>query len=207
MYCEVSRLMAKELQWDQLAVMQPCQWSELQSWAQMAIDNRPRCIAKKIYTDVICSDASKEGWGFCHMDLLSGSVNIRKGTWSAEYDDKRVSTHAESDAINTAICMSIDPRQERTLLVLTDADAPATCINKQYAKSWYINQVLHRISTSFQRLTVVAQHIPGETNIADGVSRGESISTLDPGEVGKWLRRFVGSTDEPEVQERDERTA
>lgn len=199
MYREVSRLMALgELQWDQLAVMQPCQWKELQQWTELAIANRPRSLAEKVYTDVICTDASKSGWGFCHMDLRCGGVSIRQGNWSAEYDEKRISTHAESDAINAAICMAIDPRERRTLLVLTDADVPATCLNKKYAKSWYINQVLHRIATSFPHLTVVAQHIPGETNIVDGVSRGESIATLDTGEVGKWLRRHVGSVCERE---------
>jgi hypothetical protein len=194
MYREVSRRLAgDELSWDQEAEMQECQWKELQEWALMAIANRPRSIENKIYTDVICTDASKEGWGFCHLNIATGGVKVEQGMWPPEYDDAHISTHAESMAIYKAIHMCISPREPRTVLLLTDAAVSATCINKLHAKAWYVNWILHCLAKNFPHLRIVAQHIPGEMNISDGVSRGDSITTLDTEEVGMWLRRYLGS--------------
>jgi hypothetical protein len=193
MYREVSRQLANdECSWDQEAVMQRCQWDELQGWASMAITNRPRSLEDKIYTDVICTDASKYGWGFCHLNIATGGVNINQGEWPVEFEYAGVSTRAESQAIYKAIHMCIPASEKRTVLLLTDAEVSANCINKRYAKAWYINWILYCLVSRFPYLEIRAQHIPGETNIADGVSRGESIQSLDTGEVGKWLRRYLG---------------
>jgi hypothetical protein len=172
----------------------PSVLAQLQEWAALVQVNRPRSlVGKHDITDVIATDASGLGWGCCHLSLLTGRLSWYSGAWPESFERKGVSTSAESCAVLKALMCCVPPLEPRTVLLLTDASVTAIGLNKARAKSYHVNYYLSRIQELFPNTLIVARHISGESNVADGLSRGVGLQQPQE-EVTEWLRREHGVT-------------
>ena len=100
-----------------------------------------------------------------------------------------VSTEVEPEAAYRALCRFVRPGN--SALILTDNMATCAAINKGYSASFAVNRAANRIRSGFASSKIVAQHIAGVNNPADGSSRGVEVCLE---EVGEAIRQHVGVT-------------
>ena len=68
--------------------------------------------------------------------------------------------------------MSLNPSDRCLVTVFSDSVTAVAMMISLYSKSFNVNTVASRIQRNFPNVTIKAVHIAGESNIADGLSRG-----------------------------------
>lgn len=155
--------------------------ADLSDWISYLIRNEWRPIADD--DDVamtIMVDASAWGWGAIATCADTGAVQQASGAWSVE--ERRIfktddSVHSEPLGAHKALCrfakfVSNAPARPRTIRVLSDSTTAVAAINKGYSPSFIVNRVARMIRNDFSFFQIIAQHVAGVDNKADGLSRG-----------------------------------
>jgi hypothetical protein len=140
-------------------------------WAQEAMSERQQRINYKRQPDVILVvDACEKGWG---------ALIMRKGVLHTAAGLATHSTWKHSSvwepwgwyyAMNSLI------KANESVLLLTDNEPLMYAVNKGHARGWHYNEVVRRTKKLIPTTQWHCEHIPGQYNIADQFSRGESIS-------------------------------
>lgn len=171
--------------------------SQLLSWLSYLIDNKPvPTIAQEAESRfVIITDASGEGWGAVSVDTATGSLLEFSFPWTGlDVPRAQSSVWAEPEAIFLAVCRIASPGD--TVTVLTDHQPAEFAKEKEYAKSWSLNQLVLRLQR-IPGVQVTICHIPGEGNPADGLSRtiGSSLTEEEQQRArtlaaGSWVKKL-----------------
>ena len=171
----------------------PSIWRQLNDWAARVCENKPRDLLRTSdVTDVISTDASAWGWGCFHLNLETGRIGVYHGSWSAQFEERGISTISETRAVLMALIRCFRPDDKRVVLLLTDDLVTALALNRGMAKSFSVNYYISRIHERFPNIRFVARHIEGVGNKTDGISRGEQVSSVDRVAIDEWLRRMLG---------------
>jgi hypothetical protein len=183
--------------WDSRATLKRSVIRQLCAWAEEVCLNMPRrLLQREDITDVICTDASKYGWGAIHLHLSTATVRAYGRRWPESFLERDTSTAAETRAVRMALCAAIPASEPRTVLILTDGSVTAHAIGRGHAKSFNVNRELAGINKSFPLTLLLARHVPGEVNIADGLSRGtEVVAAVDAARAKEFLTKHYVSMD------------
>jgi hypothetical protein len=171
---------------------------DMQEWIDELTPNEEIPIFRGRIATTIVVDASVWGWGAVAYSEETGAVHEFSKPWSE--DDRRAfavdkSVYAEPLAAYRALCHFVNPNQAReqhaAVKVLSDNVTAVSCINAGYSPSFNVNRIANSIRTNFRGVEVVAEHIAGSTNEADGLSRGKGVSMI-PGETFGGFRGWSG---------------
>ena len=184
--------------WDVAATnMPPRARNQLLSWLKFLIANKPvpTTTQESVPRFVIITDASGEGWGAISIDTATGSLLEFSFPWTGlDVPRAQSSVWAEPEAIYLAVCRISSPGD--TVVVLTDHQPAEFAKDKEYAKSWSLNQLVLRLQR-IPGVQVTICHIPGEGNPADGLSRtigssltGEEQQRARTLAAGSWVKKL-----------------
>jgi hypothetical protein len=164
---------------------------ELLAWTDRCLENAWRKIIptqSEDHTHVIVTDASGTGWGAICIDLRTGSVEFANGDWD-EHMDMANSTDAEPEGIYRAFCRFVPPNAKWNILLATDHMAIPMLNGKRWSKGFAANLLFKRLYN--WTATIDFTHVAGEDNMADGISRGKSLTTTQR-EILEWASRADG---------------
>jgi hypothetical protein len=158
--------------WDALVVVPDAVKLDLKDWVAVALRNEPHPILPltAVPTAFLCTDASAWGWGA--IFACNGTTLNAQMPWGASLADAHRSTTAEPEAIWRAVCKFLSPADNLTVCILTDHSGFAARYPKGFSASAAYNGVILRLHRRFPNVTFVLKHIPGKSNLADGLSRG-----------------------------------
>jgi hypothetical protein len=195
--------------WEQPAVVWPSAWPTLSSWTDLALANHPRVVPQKSEPEwLVCTDASRWGWGYVAVNTATGDVHSHGAPWSAAMeqmhgDKLRRSTFAEPHGILNTMCHLLSTREgsPKNVRVGTDSTVARAAYDRGFnTHSFDINECLRRLRRTFEgRFTFEFFHIPGADNPADGLSRGRAEGAEQTAAHAISLRRLLGfdSVDTP----------
>jgi hypothetical protein len=185
--------------WDAQVHIVPSEEQALRRWTEAAVANEyVPCRAPLPAERVLITDASDWGWGAIHFDSAKGTTHMHSEPWSSEdrsWLNTGASAHCEPEAVFRALCRFVQPTDGRPLLVLTDSTTAKYALSRGYSPSFAVNRIATRVHQVFGRVPMRFEHVAGETNVADGLSRGQA--TLEAVEAQMKLARLVALEREP----------
>lgn len=187
--------------WDEPAEIWESVWPTMQRWTELVIENKPRAAPRDEKAELlVATDASAWGWGYCALNQMTSEVFVHGERWPlamrlAHGDKFRKSTFAEPQAVVCAMCHLLKAGMPRVVRVGTDSTVARAAYSRGYnAHSFDINQCVGRLNSYFgDRYKFEFIHIAGESNPADGPSRGRAVAREDNGRKGEELRRLLGN--------------
>lgn len=198
----VGRLMQEdENRWDEPASLWLSAIPALDEWTSIVARNEPRRVSPAGVPDwALITDASAEGWGYVALNTTTGEIHMHGDAWSWQMRKKfgdmlRHSTTAEPAGIWCAIHHLVKPGDNVRLCIGTDNMAARAVYTRGYhSSSQLVNDCLHELREKYgDKLTIQkVVHVPGATNIADGLSRGASASAVDGQAAAQCLRQLMG---------------
>lgn len=185
--------------WDSPAHIWPSAMPSLASWTAIALANKPRYVRAPADPEwLVCTDASRWGWGYVAVDTATGELRSHGAAWNAQqktmYGEKLgKSTVAEPLAIVCAMCHLLTRGSPKRVKVGTDNTVAEASYNRGFnSHSYDINECLGRLQKYFgPEFVFEFKHIPGAQNIADPLSRGQQLAQGDWA-TAQSLRRLVG---------------
>jgi len=166
---------------------------ELLAWTDRCVENAWRTIAPATaeatdHTHTIITDASAAGWGAICVDMRAGTVQVASGTWNDPIYQN--STDAEPEGVYRAFCRFVPPTAaDWKILVATDHMAIPMLAGKRWSKGFGANLLFKRLHN--WSATVDFTHVAGEDNMADGISRGQCLTTTQR-EIYEWAGKADG---------------
>lgn len=164
--------------WGARVVVPKAIHKKIADWIEETLANSPARLKslenRPSYT--IVTDASAFGWGAVVFNHTSGEVLSHSQEWATEDDVKKdASVETETLGAMRAICRFIPTRLSpgSIVRVLTDSVTAAALINKRSSASFRTNQML-KVLDVYKDIIFLANHIDGESNMADGLSRGKT---------------------------------
>jgi hypothetical protein len=172
----------------------------LQRWTSLAQQNKPRVVKPSSKPEwLVCTDASRWGWGYVALDESSGETRSFGAAWSTymqrTHGDKLgKSTFAEPQAVYNSLCHLLSKNEPKHVRVGTDNTVAQASYTRGFnSHSNDINECLRRLQSYFgNKFTFEFLHIPGEQNPADALSRGKAIASEEAGSFANCLRRLLG---------------
>jgi hypothetical protein len=157
--------------WDEQCDVDDVIWNKLCAWADEAITTKEQEMKYPVQPKtLLIVDACEKGWGaicFRNGGCKMAAGGASKKSWSAS---------AVSEPWGWYEATKNLLRDGEAVLLMTDNEALAHCVNKGYAKSWHYNETIRRAQTNLPRTQWEAVHIPGSWNPADEISRGEALN-------------------------------
>ena len=194
-YSEVARrLQAHAELWDTPASVPAAVMADLTAWTAIVSANEAVPIPaydEKEADRLICVDASGWGYGAVCVDLKSGHTMAHQAAWpSGSQLAGAGSVLTEPAAIKAAVYRFIQPAFDGSILVLTDHEGFVKAHPKGYANSWSYNELMLALGHFTARF--VFQHIKGELNPVDGISRGAAATNASA--YGAAARKLAASS-------------
>ncbi len=189
--------------WDEPAMVWPSAWPVLQAWTDLVLSNRPRVVPRQAAADwLICTDASRWGWGYVALHSVTGEVRVHGERWTPQMIAQNGaklgrSVFTEPQAIVHALghllrCTDIGPTHVR---IGTDNAAAKASFNRGFnSHSYDINACLSRVRRMFVGTPYTFEfiYIPGSQNPADAPSRGHTVKESSA-ELASCLKQMLGS--------------
>ena len=176
-------LQEDESLWDKLMPPMPIKLSDsLAAWTQDVLRSEWVPVPQEEEeTLTICVDASRWGWAAVSIQAKTGSIETCQKPWyTAEGHGQ--STTSEPKAARAAIARFVAPGHKGLVRILTDHMGLVHAAAAGYGKSWEYNQVLAMLK-HFPLATFSFEHIKGEDNPVDGLSRGETSAVLSATDI------------------------
>ena len=192
---------APDAEWDAPAALWPSVWPVLDAWTSLALRNTPRAVQADAEPDwLICTDASRWGWGYVALCAATGDVRSHGERRSAATERDHGaklgrSTFAEPQAILNTCCHLLTPAAPKRVRIGTDNTVAQAAYTRGFnTHSFDINECLRRLRDLFGAPFVFDfLHVPGVLNIyADRASRGQPLSRADDEQAACSLRRLLG---------------
>lgn len=190
--------------WNEQARLWPSMLGELERWTRLVITNAPRKVPPPDPPEVLIEcDASRWGWGCRGVHLASNNTFAHGEAWSEEMerrfaDKLGASTFAEPFGVLYSLMHARDLFPDATRFGVTNDNTVAVASHTRgfNSRSWGINESLRQRNVLLpeQRFSVEIKHVPGTSNIADGVSRGATAYELQG--VDQVLRSRWGTSNE-----------
>lgn len=188
------------LAWDTLAQVVPSAMRPMQRWTEIALCNKPRRVVVDEEPEwIICTDASRWGWGYCAFNTATGEVRCHGARWpealEAQLGDQLGhSTTAEPHAITLSVLHLVAPLGPvRSVRIGTDNSAAMWSFRREFSsRSLEINRAITRLRLAMPDIRFDIAHIPGATNPADKLSRGGEYKETELQEVGESILRVMG---------------
>jgi hypothetical protein len=189
--------------WEQPADIPEHVWPLLEQWTSICEANTPREVAApRAFDWLVCTDASKWGWGYVAVHGGTGEVRTHGAAWSKYMENKYgeklgKSTFAEPHGIVNSLCHLLPVSSSGPLRVLVGTDntvAQASYQRGFNSHSFDINECIRRLRAYFPtHVSFDFVHIDGATNVADSLSRGLGTTGDETGRgVATCLQRVVG---------------
>jgi hypothetical protein len=194
------RMTDDDSRWDEPAEVWDSAWPAIENWTELVLANRPRVVPPPSKPQwLICTDASRWGWGYVALEESSGRVRSFGARWSASVrhlhgDKLGHSVYAEPMAITNAFChlFSSSEAVPARVLVGTDNSAARASFARGFnSRSFEINRALTRFRERFPGVVAEFIHVPGVSNVADSLSRG-AVGKVSDQEMGVMLRSVMG---------------
>ena len=195
---------ADDSQWDAPARVWDSVWPDLERWTRICTDNAPRVVRPRGRPEwLICTDASRWGWGYVAVNEATGELRQYGAPWSQhmerQYGDKHLgsSVFAEPYGVVNSLCHLLRPGEATRVVVGTDSTVARAAFARGYnSHSVHINRCIRRLQEAFGDLTIEFVHIPGISNPADGLSRGALPAAADDRVLAAGVRQAIGATPE-----------
>ena len=178
-------------------------WSELRSWTEVAIGNKPVLVPPRRDAEIfILVDASSYGWGYVAWDTVTNKTYSYGEQWSGAFAERNKaflerSTFTEPwGIVNTKrhLLRQID-RKNPTLFFGSDNNCSVFVFNKRFStRSYNLNMAVKTDEEEFGHLQCDYAHVPGSKNcMADGNSRGRYAPSAHGADAIKdSLRQLLG---------------
>lgn len=196
----------KNLEWDKPAAIPDGVLPMLTSWTILVIANLPRVVrpesAPELYIE---SDASGFGYGYTAFDVATGEISSWGTAWTD--DDRAIhgdklgkSVYSEPLGVrNNLRHVTRRYPNVRNIAVGTDNTVAEASFNRGFnSHSFHINRCVRLLEREFPatHYTLSFKYVPGNENLGDGPSRGESTCKAQRVEVIDRLRRHLGFSTE-----------
>lgn len=186
--------------WDAPAAIWPSALADMASWVELIARNEPRKVPVDIEPEwLLCSDASRWGWGYVAVNSATNEVRTHGAPWSAymerTHGDKLgSSTFAEPHGVVNSVCHLFTPRDGvRRILIATDNTATRWSFERGFSShALHLNQCIGRLKSMLPGVDFKMTYVPGADNPADGPSRGAPIPEHQLPAMANSLRRVVG---------------
>ncbi len=191
--------------WSEGANVWPSVMPVLRRWTELVLRNAPRVVLQPRQPDILLEcDASKWGWGCCGLHVPTNTQLVQGAPWS-DLMRRRFgvrlgeSTLAEPFGVLHSMAYARDRFPDATRFAITNDNTVAVLSHRRgfNSRSLAINESLREREELFPSRTfsVALRHVAGETNIADGVSRGHAASEVEGGpSFAGMLRSRWGET-------------
>jgi hypothetical protein len=154
---------------------------EIREWARISFTNEP----VEVYTPdseadfVVYTDASAYGWGAISISRGGNVLSISRPWTQQEREQYNVysSVVAEPLAIRKAIAALV-PTSAKKVTLFTDHLPFCYAYKGTYGRAWSYSSAIQFLSTYNTVFDV--QHVPGELNPADALSRARPVDTVCP---------------------------
>jgi len=187
--------------WDKQASIWPSAMEIMEEWTQLIVQNSPRRV--RAMTDpewLVCTDASRWGWGYVAVHSFTGEVRSHGARWSSYMEKMHgnqlgSSTFAEPHGVVNSLCHLIAPGAGvQRVRVATDNMATRWAFEKGWSPhAPQFNFCLARFKRIFPEMHIEMSYVKGELNPADRPSRGASYTSEEMGAVADCLRQVMGS--------------
>ena len=189
---------------DQPIVIPPEVMHDLTTWTELCFANK-RFVQvpanKAAPTWLVCTDASRWGWGMVAVNTITGDVREHGERWCKQFRDVHHSklhrsTFTEPQAVVNAMCYLLRRSGKMQYIIIgTDNMATKCAYNKGWnANSFDINECVRRLRYLFQphEFSFSVKYVPGRENVyADSWSRGKGRSGASSGEISTKLRGWL----------------
>lgn len=168
----MARLNRNLLSTQDVARLAPSARRQLQSWWEAAVANVPRRIHRES-TQPACfdvySDATPDGWGAVCIDRESKATIILGARWPRRADNINA---AETRAITMALS-ELRPQFPPgcSIHLHVDNTSALASVERRRARSYAVNEEVHRLLPYLDRYHVTASYIASAANPADTPSR------------------------------------
>ena len=177
--------------WSERAYLWPSVVPALQRWTELVLRNEPRTVLPREAPDILLEcDASKWGWGCCGLHVPTNTQFVHGEQWSdvmrRRFGERLgESTLAEPFGVLLSMAYARDLFPDATRFAVTNDNTVAVISHRRgfNSRSWAINESLRAREELFpaRKYNLELRHVAGETNIADGVSRGHAASEVEGG--------------------------
>jgi hypothetical protein len=173
----------------------------LEQWTTLARKNKPRFVKESSSPEwLVCTDASRWGWGYVALDQTTGETRSFGSPWSpymqrTHGDKLGRSTFAEPHAIYNSLCHLLSKDEPKHVRIGTDNTVAQASYTRGFnSHSHDINECLRRLAKYFgNAFSFEFLHIPGASNLADDLSRGKELThEVDGASLANSLRRLLG---------------
>ena len=192
--------------WESTVTLNHFDVGVIKQWFSDVVDAPPANIVKSWKGQnpdaVLITDASKTHWA--GLSIKGKTVEQIVGHSRCH---STASAVTEPWALYNAIMSSTSDNERLSIVVLTDNTGLVFAINKGFARSFSANRVASLLRRSRPLIRVFAIHVPGQSNIANDLSRGQDTSRHSIEEFVTWtgsstgppvdVRRVIVSADLP----------
>lgn len=189
---------------DDPIIIPPEVMRDLTAWTELCLANK-KCVQvpvnKSDPTWLVCTDASRWGWGMVAVNAATGEVIEHGERWSKQFRDVHHaqlhrSVFTEPQAVINAMCFLLRRTGKNQYIVIgTDNIATKAAYNKGWnAISFDINECVRRLRSLFSppEFQFSVKFVPGRENVyADALSRGKGRSGASEGEISTKLRDWL----------------
>lgn len=152
--------------------------SEVREWARISFQNKPVDVfTPDVEADfVVYTDASAYGWGAVSISRGGNVLTISRPWTQQECEQYNVfsSVVAEPLAIRKAVAALV-PMSAKKVTLFTDHQPFCYAYKGTYGRAWSYSCAIQFLSTYHTIFDV--QHVPGELNPADALSRARPLIT------------------------------
>lgn len=185
--------------WDSPCFIYPSAMLPLAHWTELIAQNTPRLVPVSLDPQwIVCTDASRWGWGYVAVKKATSEVRTHGERWSHFMEQKYgvrlgASTIAEPHGLVNSLLHLIAPGKDKSVLVGTDNSATRWSFERTFSsRSIAINEAITRLRDRLPGVQIKYMHVAGVLNLADRVSRGGSYTKEELPDVGRSLRQVVG---------------
>jgi hypothetical protein len=169
-------------------------------WTRIIQSNKPRKVPVDAPPEwLICTDASRWGWGY--LAVNSGTNEVR--TFGARWSDHMEKTYGDQlgssvfaepkGVVNSVLHLLSVHDPVRRVRIATDNTATRFSFQRGFSSvALHLNQCIMRLKEIFPDLVIDMMYIPGEENPADGPSRGKPLTAVQAHEAAGDLLRVMG---------------
>jgi hypothetical protein len=148
---------------------------------------------------LVCTDASRYGWGYVALNESTGDIRHYGAPWSAHMEHTHgeklgSSVFAEPHGVVNSIFHLFALSKPTRVKLGTDNTATQASFTRGFnSHSPAINDCIRRLRERFPRLDIDFVYIQGASNPADFASRGGNVDSKDAGQLAQSLRQVMGT--------------
>jgi len=160
----------------------PSQWEHVRRWVTDVLMNHEFRVPMNPLPGqagyVLVVDASKWGYGAILLNMRTGDLRTWHQRWHSEYQGSRKSAWAEPEGAKRALLHFFPRGTAEAIAVLSDSSTTVDAFRKGRSGAYAVNRAITEFQDVSDLWDVTWHHVPGVTNRADSLSRGETEEDL-----------------------------